>query len=80
MHPVLRRPLVFLRFDFEYNSSKFGILTPRRIVFSAFRHGRGSFDKTPALGISGKITYTYSSFTRFDVSSPDASVDAPTKP
>ena len=80
VHPVLRQPLVFVRFDFEYTNSKFGILTPRRIVFSVFRNGRGAFDQTPELGISGKITYMYSSFTRFDVSSPDASIDPPTKP
>ena len=80
IHPLLRQPLVFIRFELEYAASKFGILTPQRIVFSSFMHGRGAFDKTPELGMSGKITSTYSGFTRFDVSSPESSIDAPPKP
>ncbi|MFY9620812.1 MAG: hypothetical protein WAM70_16640 [Pyrinomonadaceae bacterium] len=79
-HPSLRQPLVFARFELEYANSKFGILTPQRIVFNAFTHAQRKVDNTHELRLGGKVTSRYSGFTRFDVSSPDASIDLPTKP
>jgi hypothetical protein len=80
VHPSLRQPLVLTRFELEYANSKFGILTPQRIVFRVFTHGQGAVDKTPELRIGGKVSSSYSGFTRFEVGSPDASIAPPTKP
>lgn len=79
-HPSSPTLLVLMRFEFEYVGSRFGILTPQRIAVSTFTNGRTRADKTPELLLSGKVTFEYGSFSRFDVSAPDASIEPPTKP
>ena len=79
-HPSLRAPLTLFRQELEYAASRFGILTPRRIVWSTYDRGRTGADKQPELLLGGKVTYEYSSFRRFDAAAPDASLDPPAKP
>jgi hypothetical protein len=79
-HPLLSQPLLLMRFDFEYTDSSFGILTPKQIVFSTYNNVQAGANKLPELRLGGKLTFQYSGFRRFDVSSPDASVAPPTKP
>ena len=79
-HPSLSRPLLLMRFEFEYVASSFGILTPHRIVFSTYNNGRTGADKMPELRLGGKVTFKYSGFRRFDIGSPDASIAPPAKP
>ncbi len=79
-HPSLRQPLILMRFEFEYDAGNFGILTPRRIVFSTYNKGRIGADKVPEQRVIGKITFQYSGFRRFDVSAPDAAIAPPVKP
>jgi hypothetical protein len=79
-HPSVATPLIFMRFEFEYVRSRFGILTPRRIVVSAYNNGRMGADRVPQLLLGGKVTFEYSSFTRFEVGAPDASIEPPIKP
>lgn len=79
-HSSLSHPLVLMRFEFEYVSGGFGILTPRRIVWSSYDRGRAGANKLPELLLGGKVTYEYSGFRRFDVSAPDASLNPPAKP
>jgi hypothetical protein len=79
-HPSVATPLIFMRFEFEYVGSRFGILTPQRIVVSTYNNGRTGADKLPELVLGGKVTFEYSSFRRFDVSAPDASIEPPIKP
>jgi hypothetical protein len=74
-HPSSPTPLVFMKFEFEYVDSRFGILTPQRIVVSTYTNGRTRADKTPELLLSGKVTFAYGSFSRFDVNAPEASVE-----
>jgi hypothetical protein len=76
----LDHPLILMRFEFEYAGSPFGILTPQRIVWSSYDRGRTGADKLPELLLGGKVTFEYSSFRRFNVSSPDATVNSPAKP
>lgn len=76
----LDHPLILWRFEFEYVGSSFGILTPRRIVWSSYDRGRTGADKVPELVLGGKVTFEYSSFRRFNVSSPDATLNPPAKP
>jgi hypothetical protein len=78
--PSLAHPLIWIRFEFDYVSSSFGILTPRRIVAMTYNNGRMGADKVPELLLGGKVTFEYSGFRRFDVGSPDASLDPPAKP
>ena len=78
--PSLAHPLIYMRFEFDYVSSGFGILTPQRIVAMTYNNGRTGADKVPELLLGGKVTFEYSGFRRFDVSSPDASLDPPAKP
>jgi hypothetical protein len=78
--PSVNRPLVLIRYEFEYSDSRFGFLTPKRIVITNNSRGRTGADKKPELLLGGKITFDYGAFTRFDVETPDASVDSPAKP
>ena len=79
-HPSLAGPLVFMRFEFDYEASHFGILTPRRIVVSTYNRGRTRADKQPELLLGGKVVFEYGGFRRFDVDPPDASLNPPAKP
>jgi hypothetical protein len=76
----LNHPLILWRFEFEYVGSSFGILTPQRIVWSSYNRGRTGANKLPELLLGGKVTFEYSSFRRFNVSSPDATLNPPAKP
>jgi hypothetical protein len=78
--PSLGRPLIFMRFEFDYAGSRFGILTPQRIVVSTYSRGRTGADKLPELLLGGKVTFTYSDFRRFDVTPPDTTLSSPSKP
>jgi hypothetical protein len=78
--PSMDRPLVLIRYEFEYADSRFGFLTPKRIVITNFSRGRTGADKKPELLLGGKITFDYGAFTRFDVDTPDATVGPPAKP
>ena len=79
-HSSWNHPLILWRFEFEYVGSSFGILTPRRIVWSSYDNGRTGADKLPELLLGGKVTFEYSAFRRFDVNSPDATLNLPAKP
>lgn len=79
-HSSWNQPLVLFRFEFEYGDSSFGILTPRRIVWISNDNGRTGANKLPELLPGGKVTFEYGSFRRFDVGSPDATLNPPAKP
>jgi Sec-independent protein translocase protein TatA len=78
--PSLSQPLVLYRFDLDYTDSRFGFLTPRRIVVTIYSRGRTGADKKPELLLGGKVTFEYGAFRRFGVEAPDASLDPPVKP
>jgi Sec-independent protein translocase protein TatA len=78
--PSLSRPLVLYRFDLDYADSRFGFLTPRRIVVTIYSRGRTGADKKPELLLGGKVTFEYGAFSRFAVEVPDASLNPPVKP
>jgi Sec-independent protein translocase protein TatA len=78
--PSLSHPLVLYRFDLDYTDSRFGFLTPRRIVVTIYSRGRTGADKKPELLLGGKVTFEYGAFRRFDVEVPDASLNPPVKP
>jgi hypothetical protein len=79
-HPSLSHPLLLMRYDFDYADSRFGFLTPQRIVISTYNRGRTGADKKHELLLGGKITFEYGAFTRFSVDKPDASITSPAKP
>ena len=78
--PSLGDPLVLYRFDLNYADSRFGFLTPQRIVITLNTRGRTGADKKPEVLLGGKITFEYGAFTRFVVEPPDASITPPAKP
>lgn len=78
--PSMDRALVLIRYEFEYDDSRFGFLTPKRIVISNFSRGRTGADKKPEVMLGGKITFDYGAFTRFNVETPEASDGPPAKP
>ncbi|HWN11449.1 MAG TPA: hypothetical protein VNO50_19630 [Pyrinomonadaceae bacterium] len=78
--PSVNRPLVFTRYEFDYADSRFGFLTPKRIVITNNSRGRTGADKKPELLLGVKITFDYGAFSRFEVETPDASLDPPAKP
>jgi hypothetical protein len=79
-HPSFPNPLTLFGYEFDYAASRFGILTPRRIVVSAYTRGGIAADKSRTLLLSSKVTYSYGDFRRFDTGVPDASLDPPPKP
>ena len=60
-----------LRDEVTYARSDLGILVPRRIVTEFYEHISydPKRDQTPRAALSGRITFTYDSFKRFDVTS-----------
>lgn len=76
-HPSLTAPLTFMRFEFSYADSRFGILTPTRIVFSTYTRGHDRADGSPELLLGGKVVFEYGGFSRFGVAAPDSQLDAP---
>ncbi len=78
--PSAADPLVFMRFEFDYAASHFGVLTPRRIVVTTYNRGRTRADKQPELLLGGRVVFEYQNFRRFDVNSPDASLNPTAKP
>jgi hypothetical protein len=60
-----------LRYEFDYAASRFGILTPHRIVAISYGNGRTLPGNVPELQLGGKITYNYAGFHRFEVTSDD---------
>lgn len=76
----LSHPLVLYRFDLDYDDSRFGFLTPRRIVVTIYSRGRTGADKKPELLLGGKVTFEYGAFSRFAVEAPDDSLNPPAKP
>ncbi|MDT4966097.1 MAG: hypothetical protein QOJ64_834 [Acidobacteriota bacterium] len=78
--PSLSQDLVLYRFDLDYADSRFGFLTPQRIVITFYTRGRTGADKKPELLLGGKTTFEYGAFTRFAVDAPDASLNPPAKP
>jgi hypothetical protein len=71
--------MVFIRYEFDYADSRFGLLTPRRIEITNFSRGRIGPDKQPEFLLGGRITFEYGAFTRFAVDTPDASIMPPLK-
>jgi hypothetical protein len=78
--PSVDRPLVFIKYEFDYGDSRFGFLTPKRIVITSYSRGRLGADKKPEFLLGGRITFAYGAFTRFNVDTPDASLTPPLKP
>lgn len=66
-HPSLANPLTFMKFEFNYENSKFEILTPKQITVSTFNRGRDKADGSPELLLGGKTTIEYGVFSRFEV-------------
>ncbi|MFY9619700.1 MAG: hypothetical protein WAQ99_07790 [Pyrinomonadaceae bacterium] len=78
--PSLDHPLMFYKFELDYADSRFGFLTPRRIVITSYSRGRLDADKKPVTLVGAKTTFEYGAFIRFAVDSPDATVEPPKKP
>ena len=78
--PSLDHPLMFYRFELDYAHSRFGFLTPRRLVITFYSRGRLDADKKPVTLVGARTTFEYGAFTRFSVEAPDASITSPAKP
>jgi hypothetical protein len=78
--PSLSHDLVWMRYELDYADSRFGFLTPERIVVSTYSRGRTGADKVPELLLGGKVTFEYGAFIRFAVDTPDATLNPPAKP
>jgi hypothetical protein len=78
--PSLDQPLMFYKFELDYADSRFGFLTPRRLVVTFYGRGRLDAEKKPVTLVGARTTFEYSAFIRFAVDSPDASIDPLIKP
>ena len=59
-------PLLIIRREATYGESRFGILTPQRLVAEWFDRTGGTKQK-PILTRAALLTYTYGAFRRFEV-------------
>lgn len=75
-HPAVRDPLVVVRGERRYVSSRFGILVPDRLVFEWRQHFSHRKGQLPVFALSERTTFTYSRFRRFDVATSER-VDLP---
>jgi hypothetical protein len=66
-HPATPEPLVMIRTERTYGPSRFGILVPQRIVFDWMTRFSHSKDGKPSFALAERTTFTYGSFSRFDV-------------
>ena len=66
-HPAVPDPLVMIRSDSRYQSSRFGIPGHEHIVFDALLRFSHPKNGPPAFNVSLRATYTYGTFRRFDV-------------
>jgi hypothetical protein len=76
-HPSLPTPLTLMKFEFSYGDSRFGILTPTRIIFSTYDRGRDLPGGGAELSLGGRVVFEYREFRRFGVDAPDSRLDAP---
>ena len=66
LNPALPDPLIFLNRESTYGESRFGILTPQRILYDF--HGRtGGTKQKPSITLTARMTFTYGAFRRFAV-------------
>lgn len=68
-HEKSRMNYIFMRDEVDYAQSSLGILVPRRIVTEFFDHVKynSKTKEPPRATIGGRITFTYDSYKRFDV-------------
>ena len=78
--PSLEQPLMFYKFELDYADSRFGFLTPRRLVVTFYGRGHLNAEKKPVTLVGARTTFEYGAFIRFAVDSPDATVEPPKKP
>jgi hypothetical protein len=76
-HALLPAPLTFIKFEFNYADSRFGILTPTRISVSVHNRGRDLPGGGAELSLGGRVVFEYREFRRFGVDAPDSRLDAP---
>jgi len=58
-------PVVYMRDEIDYEASAFGVLVPKTIVTSFFDKKESAKE---SVRLAGRITYSYTGFTRFSVS------------
>jgi hypothetical protein len=66
LNPAVPDPLVVLNRESTYGESRFGILTPKRIVYDFHQRTSGTRQK-PSITLAERITFTYGAFRRFEV-------------
>jgi hypothetical protein len=76
-HASFATPLTYIKFEFSYADSRFNILTPTRIIISAYDRGRDLPGGGAELSLGGRVVFEYREFRRFGVDAPDSRLDAP---
>ena len=76
-HASLPTPLTIMKFEFSYADSRFEILTPTQIIFSAYDRGRDLPGGGAELSLGGRVVFGYREFRRFGVDATDSRLDAP---
>jgi hypothetical protein len=66
INPNVPEPLVIIRREATYGDSRFGILTPQRVVGEWFDRSGGTKQK-PSMTRAALLTFTYGAFRRFEV-------------
>lgn len=76
-HPTFAAPLTYIKYEFSYGESRYGILTPTRITISTYSRGRDLPGGGAELSLGGRTVFDYGGFRRFGVEGPDPRLDAP---
>ena len=75
LNPSVPDPLLFLNRESTYGESRFGILTPQRIVYDFYGRTSGTKQK-PSMTLTARLIFSYGAFRRFEVAA-DVTIATP---
>ena len=73
VHQSLPEPLLLMRKDAVYTESRFGILTPQRLV-GEWHQRTGGTKQKPSMTLTSRTTFSFSAFRQFEVTTDGALV------
>lgn len=78
VHQTMPEPILVLRKDGAYTESRYGILTPHRLVFEWYERTGGTKQK-PSMTLASRTTFTFGAFRQFEVTT-EESISTPAAP
>ena len=71
VHQTMPEPILVLRKDGVYTESRYGILTPHRLVYEWYERTGGTKQK-PSMTLESRTTFTFGAFRQFNVTTEES--------